>query len=219
MRRSPALLAPALIAAATTLALAGCATTVPVEVTRFHLAQPIAPGSVAVTQGTPAGAGFAPGAEPGSLEAQGYDAIVAARLGALGFTPAASIDQAELVATVTVDRGTREDLNARQSGFSFGIGGFGLGGGGYRHGGGTSLGGGVGATVPIGGNQPRYIVGTRLMVQLKRRSEGTVVWEGRAQTEARGSDPASQPATAVTKLADALFAGFPGESGRTIRAK
>ncbi len=196
------------------LALAGCTTTAPVQVTRFHLAQPIAPGTIAVEAGTPAGAA---GLGPDSLETQGYNSIVASRLARLGFTPAPSAGQSELVASVTVDRGTREDLAARQSGFSFGIGGFG-GGGGYRHGG-TSVGGGVGATVPIGGNQPRFIIGTRLMVQLKRRSEGTVIWEGRAMTEAKGSDPASQPDAAVAKLADALFAGFPGESGRTITVK
>ena len=196
------------------LALAGCTTTAPVQVTRFHLAQPIAPGSITVETGTPAGAA---GLGPGSLETQGYNAIVAGRLARLGFTPAPVAGQSELVASVTVDRGTREDLAARRSGFSFGIGGFG-GGGGYRHGG-TSVGGGVGATVPIGGNQPRYVIGTRLMVQLKRRSEGTVIWEGRAQTEAHGTDPASQPDTAVARLADALFAGFPGESGRTITVK
>lgn len=199
---------------AAALALAGCTTASPVEVTRFHLAGPIAPGSVAVESGTPAGAA---GLGPDSIETQSYNGIVAQQLTRLGFTPAPSIAQADLVATVMVDRGTRQDLSARQSGFSFGIGGFG-GGGGFRHGG-TAVGGGIGATVPVGGNQPRYIIGTRLMVQLKRRSEGTVMWEGRAQTEARGSDPASQPDAAVAKLANALFTGFPGESGRTITVK
>lgn len=198
--------------------LAGCSTTAPVEVTRFHLPDPIAHGAFVVEQGVPA-ANAAPAAlGPDSIETQGYNQIVAGELTRLGFTQAPSIDRADLVATVTVDRGTRQDLAARRSGFSFGIGGFG-GGGGWRRGGGTSVGGGVGVTVPVGGNSPRYIIGTRLMVQLKRRSEGTVIWEGRAQTEARGQDPASQPNAAVTKLAQALFAGFPGESGRTITVR
>jgi hypothetical protein len=199
---------------ALSLALAGCTTAAPVEVTRFHLAGPIAPGSFTVESGTPAGAA---GLAPDSLETQGYNGIVSQQLTRLGFTPAPSLAQSDLVATVTVDRGTRQDLNARQSGFSFGLGGFG-GGGGFRHGG-TAVGGGIGATVPVGGNRPHYIIGTRLMVQLKRRSEGTVIWEGRAQIEAKGSDPASQPNAAVAKLATAMFTGFPGESGRTITVK
>lgn len=196
------------------IGLAGCTTTAPVQVTRFHLAQPIAPGSISVETGTPAGAA---GLGPDTLESQGYNAIVAQRLARVGFTPALVPGQSELVASVTVDRGSRQDLAARQSGFSFGIGGFG-GGGGYRHGG-TAVGGGLGVSGPIGGNQPRYVFGTRLMVQLKRRSDGTVIWEGRAMTEAKGSDPASQPNVAIAKLADAMFAGFPGESGRTITVK
>lgn len=201
------------------LALAGCSTTSPVEVTRFHLDGQIAPGSFVVQTGTPAGAPALTAAGPDSLEAQSYNGIVASQLSRIGFTAAPSIDKAEIVASVTVDRGGREDLAARQSGFSFGIGGFGGGGGYGRRGGGTSLGGGIGTTIPIGGNHPRYIIGTRLMVQLKRRSEGTVIWEGRAQTEARGQDPASQPGAAVAKLAAAMFTGFPGESGRTITVK
>lgn len=199
-------------------ALAACTTTAPVEVTRFHLPDPIAKGSFVVQQGVPAGTAAPALLAPDSLEAQGYNRIVADALVRQGFAPAPSIDRADLVATVTVDRGTREDLSARSSGFSFGIGGFG-GGGGYRRGGGTALGGGVGATVPIGGNRPRYIIGTRLMVQIKRRSEGTVIWEGRAQTENKGSDPASQPNAAVARLASAIFTGFPGESGRTITVR
>lgn len=212
-------LKPRLLAIVGLAALAGCSTTAPVEVTRFHLPQPIAPGSFVVEASAPAGMAVPPGAEPaGTLESQSYSGIIAGQLTRLGFRPASSIAQAELVASFMVDRGAREDLAARSSGFSFGLGGFG-GGGGYRRGGGTSVGGGAGVTVPIGGNRPRYITGTRLMVQLKRRSDATVVWEGRAQTEAKASDPASQPVPAVTKLADALFTGFPGESGRTIAVK
>jgi hypothetical protein len=199
--------------------LAGCATTSPVQVTRFHLASPIPPSSFAIEQGVPAGIAAPQALGPGSIESQGYNGIVAGELTRLGFTQAPTIAQAELVATVTVDRGAREDLAARQSGFSFGLGGFGGGGGGYRRGGGTAIGGGAGVSVPIGGNHPRYITGTRLMVQIKRRSEGTVVWEGRAQTEARAQSPDAQPDAAVAKLAHALFAGFPGESGRTITVK
>lgn len=42
------------------------------------------------------------------------------------------------------------------------------------------------------------------------------VWDGTATTTARVNSPAAQPGLAAEKLADALFADFPGESGRTI---
>lgn len=60
---------------------------------------------------------------------------------------------------------------------------------------------------------------TELAVRLQRRSDGTAIWEGRAQSAARGGTPLAQPAPAADRLARALFQGFPGESGRTIRVQ
>lgn len=55
---------------------------------------------------------------------------------------------------------------------------------------------------------------TQLAVQLKRRSDGSIVWEGRARAPARaGTVPSTRT---VQTLARALFKDFPGESGRTI---
>ena len=194
------------------LALSGCETTGsgPVQVTRFHLAQPIAPGSFVVEQGAPAGPTPANG--PDSLESKDYNDIVGGELGRLGFTSASGIADAELVVTVNVDRGTREDYRASGSGVSLGIGGGSFG----RR---SGFGVGTGVSFPVGNSQSRYLVGTRLRVQIKRRSEGSVIWEGRAMTEARASAADSQPSAAVAKLAHALFQGFPGESGRTITVK
>jgi hypothetical protein len=56
---------------------------------------------------------------------------------------------------------------------------------------------------------------TELSVRLQRRSDGTAIWEGRAQSGARATP--ADPGAAVDRLARALFQGFPGESGRTIR--
>jgi len=58
-----------------------------------------------------------------------------------------------------------------------------------------------------------------MQVQIKRRSDGTAIWEGRAMTEAKGQSPDASPQAAVAKLAHAMFAGFPGESGKTISVK
>jgi hypothetical protein len=58
---------------------------------------------------------------------------------------------------------------------------------------------------------------TELGVRLQRRSDGTAIWEGRAQSEAAGGTAQAVRTNAVDRLAAALFQGFPGESGRTIR--
>ena len=193
-----------------TLALAGCETANPVQVTRFHLAQPLAPGSFSIESMPAAGPG-SPMA-PDSIELNTYSDIVAGELTRLGYTRAQGPGSSELTVSVLVDRGTRPDYNAGGSSVSFGIGGASFG----RH---SGIGGGVGTTVPLGNRQERFIVGTRMQVQIKRRSDGTAIWEGRAMTEAKGQSPDASPQAAVTKLAHALFTGFPGESGRTITVK
>ena len=60
---------------------------------------------------------------------------------------------------------------------------------------------------------------TELHVAIRRRSEGSMIWEGRAQLEARTGAPLAQPGAAVDRLAAALFQDFPGESNRTIRVR
>lgn len=204
--RSVLRIAPLALAAA----LAGCATSGsgPVEVTRFHLDQPIAPGSFSIETVPARGPGSSVG--PDSLELAPFGAAVTSQLTTLGFTPADKTS-AELVVSIAVDRGARPDPHAGGSSVSFGIGGASFG----RH---TGFGGGVGTTVPIG-RQEHFIVGTRMQVQIKRRSDGTAIWEGRAQTEAKGQSPDASPQAAAAKLAQAMFAGFPGESGRTITVR
>jgi hypothetical protein len=56
-------------------------------------------------------------------------------------------------------------------------------------------------------------VGSPLSVRIKRRSDGTLFWEGRAM------DPSGKGAVDAATLASALFRDFPGESGRTIRVR
>ena len=62
-------------------------------------------------------------------------------------------------------------------------------------------------------------VATQLSVRLKRRSEGTIFWQGRALAEAQANTAEAQRTAAVERLAEALFRDFPGESGRTIRLR
>jgi hypothetical protein len=55
--------------------------------------------------------------------------------------------------------------------------------------------------------------GAPLSVRIKRRSDGTLFWEGRAM------DPTGTGSANAATLASALFRDFPGESGRTIRVR
>lgn len=195
-------------AAALTMALGGCATTRsgPVEVTRFHLGAPLERGTLAVEP--------TPGGDAGSLEFRTYAAAVREQALRSGFTAAAPGDPGQYLAVVGIARVTRQGA-PRASGVSIGLGGGGYGGG-YR-GGGVGLGGGV--SFPIGKRRSHELVSSDLSVQIRRRADATVIWEGHAVTSADGAAPDAQPNAVAAKLADALFRGFPGESGRTITVR
>lgn len=181
--------------------LAGCATgPQPSEVTRFHLNQPIARGQIALEPFNQRDAG--------SIEYRSYADAVAGQLARLGWTVVDS-GQAEQVALVDFAQGTRDEL-VRRSPVSVGI-------GGATGGWGSGVGGGI--SFGLGGNRSGLVTASTMEVSIKRRSDGSVIWEGRARTEASARDPESSPGAAAGKLAAALFQDFPGESGRTIEVK
>jgi hypothetical protein len=195
------------LAAFSTLAfVAGCATddmAGGASVTRFHLGQPIARGPIAIESVDPR--------DLNSLEFAQISASVARELTRLGWTVVPN-NASEQVASVSLTQQRREA--ERRSGVSIGIGG---GTGGYGRHGGVGIGGGV--EVPVGGRGTTLIIGSQLNVRIQRRSDATVAWEGRAQTEARAGTPLASRAGAADRLATALFRDFPGESGRTIRVR
>jgi hypothetical protein len=188
------------------LALIGCATTGgggrgATEVTRYHLGQPIAPGSVAVE----------PLASTGAIspEYRTYADGVAVELGRLGFAPVSgTAGTSDYIAAVGFQRASRGTVRTPPK-FSIGIGGgsFGRGGG---------LGGGIGTGI---GSTTREVLVSELFVQLRRRSDGTIVWEGRAQTGGLSGRADTQPVVTAGRLAAALFRGFPGESGITTTVR
>lgn len=197
------------LALAATTALGACATmprVAPVEVSRFHLGAPLETGTL-TTEPMP-GAG-APG-----LEFRTYAAAVETEALKNGFTIPASGTAAQYVAVLGFSRTAREG-RPRSSGLTIGLGGGGFSGG--RGGGGVGLGGGV--SFPVGKQRYREIVVTQMTVQIRRRRDGTVIWEGRAETSADGAAPEAQTDPTAAKLARAMFQGFPGESGRTITVK
>jgi len=202
---------PVLLAALLALPLSACATAAPpVEVTRFHVAEPARSGTVAVEE--------MPGNPDVSLEFRTYADAVARELQRVGFTPVPAGTPADYVATVRFSRSFRPSGLDRSSDnpVSVGVGG-GIGSGGGRRGG--SFGGlGVGIGINLSG-KPKDMVTSQLKVQLRRRSDSAAIWEGRATTDARQGSPAAQPVAAAQKLAGALIGGYPGESGRTISVK
>ncbi len=190
-----------------TASLSACATGIGgannagVDVTRFHLGQQVARSTIAVQPGD--------AADGNSLEYATYRAAVERQLARLGWTVVPTSSQSEQIALIDVEQGSRAAL-AQRSPISIGVG---VGSGGRRSG------VGIGASTGIGGSRSRQLVTTQLEVSIRRRSDSTVFWEGRAQTEARSDSPYAYRTTVIEKLADALFRDFPGESGRTIRVR
>lgn len=192
------------------LLLVGCAmetgggASTAVSVTRFHLGQPIARGPIAVEPGD--------AADANSLEFAQIAASVERELARLGWAVDARDGRTEQVAIVRVDQAARQ--GRRGGGVSVGLG---VGGGSWGRSGGVGV--GVGGSVPVAGYRAGQVVATQLGVRIQRRSDATVAWEGRAESEARAGTEQAGRGAAADRLARALFQDFPGESGRTIRVR
>ncbi len=129
-----------------------------------------------------------------------------------GFHPVPTRDAAEVIAVVGLMRAVRPvPVEDRGSHASFGFGG----GGGSGRGG---VGGGVGVSFPLGHRRSvnRDIAVDTLTLALRRRSDSTVEWEGRAVSEAR-IERSGDPADRAFFLAHALLSDFPGKTGVTTR--
>ena len=110
---------------------------------------------------------------------------VASELSRLGFTPVADVGRAELLGTVVVASGSAADIAGNAPAGLRGL---------------TTLGPGP---------------ATGLMVQIRRRSDGSIIWQGRSATLRMA--PGGDISMLAGPLAQSLFLGFPGLSGRTIR--
>lgn len=193
---------PMFAAGAAALALSACATPVPpAEVTRFHLGNPATSGTIAVEEQL--------GNPDAGLEFRTYAGAVGQELQRVGFTEAqgSTSEYQALVGFRRTFRPTGVDRSG--SPVSVGVGGST---GSY----GSGLGVGIGINLS---GKPKDLVTTDLFVQIRRRADSTVVWEGRASTAAKEGTPAAQPGMAAAKLAGALFRDYPGQSGQTISVK
>ena len=130
-------------------------------------------------------------ADRNSPEFPAFRAAVERQLARLGWTIAPAGAQSEQIAMIDVEQGSRAALAQR-----------------------STIGGG--ARIAAGSGASDFVT-TLLEVSIRRRSDATVFWEGRADMEARAGSAGANRAAAVDRLAQALFRDFPGESGRTIR--
>ena len=188
-----------LSAIVSTVLLAACTTTYvsPVEVTRFTGAQPQALGT------GPIAVRAASGEPAESLELSVFSDAVARKLQDQGYVVVAG--DAPQVAEVSIG------LSVEQPGYNaspVSVGG-GVAGGSY----GSSAGIGVGIDLTP---RPSERLHRELRVMIKPADGGTALWEGRARFAASANSGLADTQAAATKLADALFGGFPGQSGETI---
>jgi hypothetical protein len=187
----------------TATALSGCVAPVgPVEVTRFNdpaMADRLGKGSIAVEP--------APGMDPSSLEQRSYQIAVGRQLAAAGYTETA-LGGGSQVALVRVSRSAFRPGRSDNP-VSVGVGGST---GGY----GSGVGMGVG--IDLSGPPPEQVT-TELGVQIRDRASGRTIWEGRANFTVKASSPLAETQLGAAKMAEALFAGFPGNSGETIEVK
>jgi hypothetical protein len=197
------------------LALTACATGLPTQVSRFQ-AMPAPQGQSFVIQA-------ADPADRGGLEFAQYADIVRRHLTAVGYAEAASPHDASLVVTVDygVDNG-RERIVSTPNLFNdgWGYGGFGYGYGRYGYGG---YGGFGRYRSPFfwGWHDPfwdydvhSYTLYTSFLdLNIRRTADNQSLFEGHAQ--ARSST--NELPRLVPDLVEAMFTGFPGNSGETVR--
>ncbi|HEX8468678.1 MAG TPA: DUF4136 domain-containing protein [Allosphingosinicella sp.] len=211
-----------LAAPAALLALGGCATGLPTQVSRFQ-AMPAPAGQSFVIQA-------ADPEDRGGLEFSRYADLVRRHMIAQGYSEASSPQQASLIVSVGygVDDGRQQVVTRPGLGYNrFGYGGFGYGGFGYRpywsrFGGYGRLrspfyygwddpfwyrGGGFGDEIDV------YTVYTSYLDMDIRRPDGQAVFEGTARARSR----TDELSVLVPNLVEAMFTGFPGNSGETVK--
>ena len=125
-----------------------------------------------------------------------YAAAVGRQLSRLGWQVVPTTTGSEQIALIDLEQGSREAIAALSA---------------------ARVGRGVSGSAPAGTSAG--ITATLLEVAIRRRSDGTVFWEGRAVGEAGTGTPEAARTAVVERLAEALFRDFPGESGRTIRVR
>ncbi|GGC42193.1 hypothetical protein GCM10011371_32000 [Novosphingobium marinum] len=183
-----------------TLSAGACVAPVgPVEVTRFHVpaTERLGRGTIAVRP--------APGEDGSSIEFRSFAAAVSRELVRLGYVEVGPDSEAGQIAYVDVDRGVFRP-GSRRGPVSVGVGG---------STGSYGSGVGVGIGLDLSGPPPEQVE-TQLSVMIRDAQTGQSLWEGRSSFAVKSSSPLAGTQLGAPKMAEALFRGFPGESGETI---
>ncbi|WP_271079436.1 DUF4136 domain-containing protein [Aurantiacibacter sp. MUD61] len=194
--------APLFLLAACALAT-GCAAPAyvsPVQVTRFVGDTPafLGQGTVEVVA--------APGTDTASLEYEIYAEAIRQELEELGYRVVMDDGNQTAMLSVEIFVGAEE---GRRSPVSVGAGGST---GTY----GSGVGVGVGINLGSLSGPPPERIEREIFVALQGNEMTTNLWEGRATMVATSNSDYAEDAAAAARMADALFAGFPGNSGETI---
>ena len=211
-----------LAAPAALLALSACATGFPAQVSRFQQMPAPQGQSFVIESADPD--------ERGGLEFSQYASLVRRHLLAQGYSEAPSRDAATLIVAVDygVDQGRQQIVErpgfARPYYGGFGYGRFGYGGFGYRPF--YSRFGYYGRRSPFyfGWDDPFWGAGyddidvytvynSFLDLDIRRAGDGQKVFEGTAKARSRTDDLR----TLVPNLVEAMFTGFPGNSGEQVK--
>jgi hypothetical protein len=193
------------------LCLAACATPFRADVTRFQTLPPPAGQTIAIEP--------LDGDPPGSLEFRTYATFVEEQLKRVGFTVVPDRSSAALVAHFGFGLGQpRERIDSTPGWGGWGWGGWGWGGW-YGRGAWGWPGYGWGGWGGPGWGAPMVysttIFPSFVDLTISRTVDGVSLFEGRAQaTTQEDSLPVLVP-----QLVDAMFIGFPGTSGQTVRVK
>ncbi len=194
--------------------LAACATTFKADVSRYQSQLPAPSGQTfAVVADDPAMAG--------GIEFSNYAQMVSDRMAALGYTPAASPESATLLARFDygIDKG-RERVRStgfRQDPFFSPWYGYGRAGyWGYRPGFYGRGMWGYGWHDPFfdnGGYESYTVYTSGVDLKIDRKADGARLFEGKAEAVSTSN----RLQYLVPNLVEAMFTGFPGNSGETVR--
>jgi hypothetical protein len=215
-------LSAALALAVAAVGLSGCATALNTRVTRYQ-AMPAPQGQTFIVV---PGDGIA---RNGGLEFQRYASIVAQQLAARGYTPATSTQNANMVVQLGygIDEGQVHYQTDRFGPYGYGgYGPYGYGGFGYGRFWGPSRFyyprfGYWGSPFYYGWDDPFGYGGidsyveyhSQLDLHIRQKGTNAPLFDGRAQ--ARSST--NRLETIVPSLIEAMFTGFPGQSGETVK--
>jgi len=205
---------------AATLAIAGCATPFRADVARFQTQLPAPQGqSFTVEAGDPRLAG--------GIEFGQYANLVSGELTRFGYRPAALGERPDMVVRMgyDIDKGRERVRSTPGFGDPWYGGGYGRGfyrpvivtgrGGrrfvyGYRD---PFLWGGFGGGFGYNDVESYTVYTSGLDVQISRAADGYRLFEGRAEAQSRDNNLQA----IVPNLVEAMFTGFPGNSGEKVR--